>query len=156
MAAIGQKTVQIHRATSADLQVLLELVSEYWAFEGIGGYDASRVEPPLRRLLGDARLGAAWLSGSDGSPTGYLLAVYVFSLEHSGLTAEIDEFFVRPGCRGSGTGATLLEAAETEFKRVGCTNVSLQVGRGNEGARRFYVRRGYAPRSGFELLEKPL
>jgi GNAT superfamily N-acetyltransferase len=156
MAAMGQNPVHIRRATSADLPVLLALVQAYWAFEGLDGYDAARVEAPLGCLLDDARLGAAWLAGSEGSPTGYLLAVYVFSLEHGGLTAEIDEFFVQPGSRGSGTGAALLEAAEAECKAAGCRNVSLQVGRGNEAARRFYLRRGYAPRSGFELLDKPL
>lgn len=52
--------------------------------------------------------------------------------------------------------AQLLAAAEAEFGRVGCTNVSLQLGRGNDGARRFYRQRGHEERSGFELLEKTI
>jgi GNAT superfamily N-acetyltransferase len=45
--------------------------------------------------------------------------VYVFSLEHLGLMAEIDEFFVLSSQRGRGIGAELLKAAESE-----CTVVS--------------------------------
>ena len=102
------------------------------------------------------RLGAGWIAEVNGKPAGYLLAVYVFSLEHRGLTAEIDEFFVLPGHRGSGLGARMLATAEKTFTEAGCTNVALQLGRGNDAARAFYRERGYAERSGYELLEKML
>lgn len=46
----------------------------------------------------------------------------------TGLTAEIDEFFVLPSCRG----------------------------RGNDAAREFYRRHGYSDRAGFALLDKML
>ena len=72
------------------------------------------------------------------------------------LTAEIDELFVRPSHRGGGIGAKLLHVAESEFRRVGCSNVSMQLSRGNEAGRGFYRRHGYAERSGFELLDKML
>ena len=40
--------------------------------------------------------GRAWIARVYGEPAAYLLAVYVFSLEYQGLTAEIDEFYVVP------------------------------------------------------------
>ena len=39
---------------------------------------------------------------------GYLLAVYVFSLKHLGLTAEVGELFVSPSRRGQNIGTQLL------------------------------------------------
>lgn len=87
---------------------------------------------------------------------GYPLLVYVFSLEHFGLTAEIDEFFVLPGHRGRGLGNGLLAAAESEAHRAGCSNISLQLSRDNCDVREFYHRQGYCERSSFELLEKSL
>jgi ribosomal protein S18 acetylase RimI-like enzyme len=89
-------------------------------------------------------------------PVGYLLGVYVFSLEHLGLTAEIDEFFVMPQQRGHGIGLQLLKIAEAVFVQAGCTNVSLQLSRRNDSARAFYRRQGYTERSGYELLDKML
>ena len=40
--------------------------------------------------------------------------------------------------------------------RRGCTNVALQLGKGNDGARVFYRAHGYNERAGFELLDKML
>lgn len=146
----------IRQAEPNDVPYVLPLVAGYWTEEGIPNFDQQRVEAQLRRVLADPRLGSGWVAIAENEVVGYLLAVYVFSLEHFGLTAEIDEFFVEAKKRGAGIGAELLMAAESEFERVGCTNVSFQLSRGNEEARRFYRRHGYTERSGYELLEKDL
>lgn len=149
-------TFTVRPAVVGDIPVLLTLIEQYWAFEDIAGFDPARLGTELKRLFADPRLGAAWLAQVNGKPAGYLLAVHVFSLEHLGLTAEIDEFFVLPSCRGQGAGSQLLQAAEAEFTRMKCTNVSLQLGRSNDAARAFYREHGYTKRSGYELLDKVL
>jgi GNAT superfamily N-acetyltransferase len=145
---------RIRRATAGDVPALLPLVADYWSFEAIPGFEPQRVAAQLERLLSEPGLGAGWIAVVGGVAVGYLLAVYVFSLEHLGLTAEIDEFFVLSSQRGHGVGAELLQAAEAEFARAGCTNVSLQLSRGNGAARAFYHRHGYTERSAYELLDK--
>ncbi len=149
-------TIDIHPIESRDIPSLLRLVEEYWRFEDISDFDPARVTVELKRLLADPSLGSGWMASSGRDAAGYLLAVYVFSLEHLGLTAEIDEFFVLPSYRGREIGSRLLKMAEEEFVRRRCTNVSLQLGRGNEKARIFYRQHGYDERSGFELLDKML
>jgi GNAT superfamily N-acetyltransferase len=148
--------LQIRQATIDDVPILLPLVEGYWAFEGISGFDSPRVSEQLSRLFSEPPLGCGWIAFVDGQPVGYLLAVYVFSLEHLGLTAEIDEFMVLEQQRGSGVGFALLRIAESAFTQAGCTNVSLQLSRGNDSARAFYHRYGYSERSGYELLDKSL
>jgi GNAT superfamily N-acetyltransferase len=147
---------RIQRATASDVPALLPLVAEYWRFEAIDGFEPQRVAAQLGRLLSEPGLGAGWIAVVEGVAVGYLLAVYVFSLEHLGITAEIDEFFLLPSQRGHGVGAKLLKTAELEFVRAGCTNVSLQLARGNDSARAFYHRHGYTERSAYELLDKML
>jgi hypothetical protein len=49
----------------------------------------------------------AQLAFADGVAAGYLLAVPVFSLEHQGLTAEINELFVRAQHRAAALGRGL-------------------------------------------------
>lgn len=149
-------TVDVRPATRADVPALLALVEQYWRFEQIDAFDARRIAPLLERVLGNDALGRAWLARVDGAPAGYLLVVFVFSLEHQGLTAEIDEFFVRPAHRGQELGTRLLDAAETACRAAGCTNIALQLGRANEAARGFYRRKGYSERDGYELLDKDL
>jgi GNAT superfamily N-acetyltransferase len=148
--------VQIQPATADDLDVLLPMIEQYWRFEAIEGFDAARVRTLLTRVFEDGSLGRVWLARVYNEPAGYLLAVYVFSLEHQGLTAEIDEFFVLPQHRGLGLGGSMLATAEMQFRAEGCTNVSLQLGRGNEAARRFYRQHGFDDRAGFDLVSKNL
>jgi ribosomal protein S18 acetylase RimI-like enzyme len=147
---------QLRQATTNDIPQLLQLVADYWAFEGIAGFDPSPVSTQLTRLFSSPQLGCGWIAWSDNMMAGYLLAVYVFSLEHLGLTAEIDELFVLPEHRSSGIGEELLNTAESGFILAGCTNVSLQLSRDNNRARGFYRRHGYTERSAFELLDKSL
>jgi GNAT superfamily N-acetyltransferase len=139
-----------------DIPALSRLVERYWRFEELTGFDAGAITKQLERLVGDVSLGSAWIAREGAEPAAYLLAVYVFSLEHRGLTAEIDEFFVDPSYRGRGIGSALLAAAEDEFERRGCTNVALQLGRDNHAGRTFYLSHGYAERSAFELMDKSL
>ncbi len=149
-------SAEIRPVTTHDIPALLPLVEQYWLFEDIEGFDAARVGRELARAAANVDLASAWIAIAKGQPAGYLLAVYVFSLEHLGLTAEIDEFFVLPSARGQGIGEELLRLAEAEFVRRGCTNVSLQLGRGNDRARAFYRTHGYNERAGYELLDKML
>lgn len=144
---------QVQRATVHDVDALLPLIWGYWNFEGIVGCEQSRIAGQLQAVLSHPNLGAAWLAIVADAPVGYLLAVYVFSLEHRGITAKVDERFVMPS---QGVGTALLASAEAEFLREGCTNVSLQLSRDNDSARAFYYRHGYVRRSAYELLEQPL
>ena len=88
--------MNIRPAASSDIPALLALVRRYWHFEGIEGFTAPRMELVLQRLLGDPRLGLIWVAESEGQLQGYLIAVLVLSVEHQGVMAEIDEFFVMP------------------------------------------------------------
>lgn len=148
--------MNIAKADREELQSLLGLIEAYWRFEGIEGFDAARIRPVLERLLDEPRLGAIWIARLEGRAVGYLVATYSLSLEFMGLVAEVDEFFVAAEARQHGLGQALFQAAEQELRRVGCASVSLQLSRQNETARRFYSRLGFGPRSGYELLDKPL
>jgi hypothetical protein len=134
-------SAEIRPATVADVPALVPLVEQYWLFEDIAHFDAARVGLELSRALADPSLMSGWIARVKGEAVGYLLAVYVFSLEHLGLTAEIDE---------------LLRLAEAEFRRRRCTNVFLQIGKGNDRARVFYRAHGFEGRDGFDLLDKML
>ena len=149
--------MEIRRAAPADIPRLLALVRRYWDFEGIRGFAALRVELVLQQLLEErSARGAAWVADSAGTLLGYLIVVLVMSVEHQGLTGEVDEFFVLPEARSRGVGAQLLTAAEAALAERGCTRLQLQLGTGNTRARAFYERRGYSARAGYELWDKPL
>src|SRR5215470_15683272 len=129
---------QIRAGVPADVPQLLELVGHYWHFQRIPGFDRAVVAPLLQRIASQPELGAIWVADADGELVGYLIAVYIFSLEHRGMIAEIDEFFVAPAARTYGVGAALLDVAESDLARAGCVRLQLELGRDNLRARAFY------------------
>ena len=122
-------------AKGSDVPQLLALVRRYWQFEGLGTFDALRLEVLLQELIGSRARGQIWVAERAGTLCGYLVLVYVLSLEHQGLMAEIDEFFVLPEARGAGLGSALLAAAEGALKHAGCVRLQLQLAVDNEAAR---------------------
>jgi len=146
----------IRRAAPPDVPQLLTLVRRYWEFEGLRDFDALRTEVVLEGLVNEESRGAIWVADEDGRLAGYLILVFVVSVEHGGLMAEIDELYVCEADRARGTGGRLLAACEEELRRRHCVRLQLQIGLDNEAARAFYGRRGFAARAGYTLLDKPL
>jgi GNAT superfamily N-acetyltransferase len=146
----------VRRAVAADVAEIAILVERYWAHEGIEGFDSVRVKRLLRRLLKRPALGGCWILAGRAGLQGYLVVTSVYSLEHGGLMAEVDELFVRPQSRSRGGGAALVKAAERALAAEGCVRVQLQLGVRNRRARTFYRRHGYRRRAGYELWDKPL
>jgi GNAT superfamily N-acetyltransferase len=148
--------MEIRLAAVGDAAAIAALVERYWVFESIGGFDRQRIEALLRGLLSAPERGACWVAEAEGGVCGYLLAVFMFSLEHGGLMAEIDELFVSPEMRSAGVGTLLVAAAERDLAGRGLVRLQLQLGVDNHDARRFYERLGLSRRAGYELLDKPL
>ena len=146
----------IRAASPSDVPALVHLVEQYWSFEEIPGFDARGIESLLRAALFVDGRARCWLAEQAGEVGGYLLAVLVFSLEHGGMMAEIDEFFVTPAFRRRGFGAALLLKAENVLRESGVRRLQLQLGSENGRARDFYAARGYGRRSGFDLWDKAL
>src|ERR1700676_2961199 len=139
----------IRPATMEDIAGIAPLVERYWEFESVGGFDRTRIETLLRALLAEPQRGACWVAESDGRLCGYLLAVFMFSLEHGGLMAEIDAVLVSRGVRAQGVGALLVARAECELAQRCLVRLQLQLGIGNDRARIFYERQGFRRRAGF-------
>jgi GNAT superfamily N-acetyltransferase len=148
--------MEIRPAALADVGAVASLVARYWEFESIAGFDRPQVEAFLTRLLLAPERGACWVAATEGGLCAYLIAVYMLSLEHGGLMAEIDEIFVSPEMRSLGMGTRLLQHAERDLAQRGLVRLQLQLGVGNHRGRMFYERHGFHGRAGYELLDKPL
>lgn len=84
----------VREAALNDVPELSALVEQYWKFESILGYDYVQIVALLERLIRTPSLGTIWVAQCGSKLVGYLIAVFIMSVEHRGLMAEIDEFFV--------------------------------------------------------------
>jgi GNAT superfamily N-acetyltransferase len=146
----------IRLARNSDIDGITSLVARYWDFESIPGFERSRTVTLLAEFLAQSQRGHCWVAEIDGDLVGYLLVVFVFSLEHGGLMVEIDEFFVVPEKRSLKVGAALLSEASHVMTRDGIAQLQLQLALSNIRGKLFYEAHGFRPLSGYRLWQKSL
>jgi GNAT superfamily N-acetyltransferase len=146
----------IRLARDSDIENIASLVALYWGFENIAGFDRTRITTLLADFLTRSQLGHCWVAEEGDELIGYLLAVYLFSLEHGGMMAEIDEFFVLSERRSLNTGAALLDTASRTMRQEGIRHLQLQLGTQNLSGKRFYEKHGFRSDSGRDALSKSL
>jgi GNAT superfamily N-acetyltransferase len=148
-------TVEIRRLREADVRPLVE---ELWLpfareMEPVAERNrladdldlvAAGVEHRADRLDDDEA--ATWVALDGGDLVGYAAA----SVESSapvfaaGDRLHVGELYVREPYRGEGVAGNLLDRVEETAAARGCERVTLDVDVGNERARAFYEKRGFA------------
>ena len=136
-------------ARRTDIDTLLDLMAEYYAFDHIP-YDRREARAALEGLLNDRTLGGVWLIRAGGEIAGYCVLTLWYSLEFRGRTAFVDELFVREGFRAKGIGTQALAFLADTAWQLGAKALRLEVERKNVAAKRLYGA------SGFETEERDL
>jgi GNAT superfamily N-acetyltransferase len=147
---------EVRLAISADTLQIARLVEHYWRFEQIEGFDTHEIQTLLNTLVSQPQLGTVWLATIGREAAGYAIVTFIFSVEHRGMMAEIDEFFVLPEARSHGVGASLMAACEKYLRARDFVRLQLQIDRDNRSARTFYQRHGFKDRAAYQLLDKSL
>jgi ribosomal protein S18 acetylase RimI-like enzyme len=150
------KGIAIREASTSDTEQILPLIEAYWRHDGIAGYDGARLHRQLEEFLATLAYGRGWLATHIDVPVGYLLCTFVYSFEHGGLMAEVDEFFVSARYRRQGIGQVLLARARSSLAALGCLCLQMQVADANALARRFYTQLGFEEKAGYRLWLAPL
>jgi GNAT superfamily N-acetyltransferase len=129
-------------AQRADIETLLELMREYYAFDHLP-FDEQVARAALAKFVDDESLGRVWLISDEGSPVGYLVLTLGYSLEYGGRDAFIDEVYVCSSHRGRGIGQRALTFAEDVCRSLGVRALHLEVERANTGAHGLYRKAGF-------------
>jgi GNAT superfamily N-acetyltransferase len=138
--------VTIRKATSRDRKVLRELRDEF---------QQELAKPPFLHEPWEAisedvddtiREGVALLAEEDGRPIGYALASVI---PETPIRGHVYDLFVREGARNRGIGKMLVGEVAARMRERGVSHLSLDVGVGNDGARRLYDKLGFFP---YEVL----
>lgn len=137
-----------------DLPDLVKLARAYWSFEKITGFRPNRYQRIATRILKNASLGRIWIALEGDRLIGYLIVVFLMSLEYGGMAAEIDELYVDGSERGGGVGKALLRAAGRELLQKGVVQVSLRVGKSNSKGIRFYKNLGFRQRNKCLVMDR--
>lgn len=143
-------------ATRSDVPALIELMREFYA-EASFPLDAEWAAHAFESVIDEPAFGAVWILESGGATAGHVVLSVRFAMEFGGLTAYIDDLFVRPAHRRKGVARAGLEALFAECQRRGCRAVHVEVGSDNHAAIALYRGYGLEPAGdGRQLLRLAL
>jgi GNAT superfamily N-acetyltransferase len=131
-------------ATFADTDTLVDLMDEFYAEAGFK-LDRTHALEAFAALLVDPRLGRIWLIQAGSIDVGYVALAFVYSLEHGGPAALLDDFFVRAPFRNTGLGTAALAAVRAFCVEAQIRAVSVEVGKDNAVAQAVYRSAGFVP-----------
>jgi len=106
-------------------------------------------------LIDRTDLGEIWLVEEGGTPAGYLVLTFTYSMEFGGTRAFVDDFFVTPSSRGRGLGGKLLDAVRLACSERDVRALVVETGPADHPARSLYARAGFVDH-GRVLLAQPL
>lgn len=145
---------RIRKIRNSDVPELVRLARAYWSFEKIPGFSPKRYQHLIWKILKNPSLGRIWVATQENRVIGYLVVVFLMSLEYGGLSSEIDELYVDRLARGRAAGKSLLKAAGKSLSKMGVAQVSLRVGKANRRAIRFYKNQGFRSLNGFFVMDR--
>jgi ribosomal protein S18 acetylase RimI-like enzyme len=162
----------MREAGQADVPELAGLMRGFYAESGFV-LDEERAAAGFRVLLADARLGRVWLiergrAGAEGTAAspdgpapvrpadGYIVVTFVFAMEHGGMAAVVDDFYVRPDARGEGLGKAALAEVRQVCEELGMRALRVEVGVDNLVAQAVYRSAGFESLPGHEVMAAPL
>jgi ribosomal protein S18 acetylase RimI-like enzyme len=133
----------VRLATHADVPELVELMREFYA-ESSYPLDQAWAAQAFASLISEPSRGAVWLMEQDGVIAGHVVLSVRHAMEFGGLSAYIDDLFVRPAYRRQGAGRAGLDALFAECRRRDCRSIEVEVGPDNRAANALYRRYGLA------------
>ena len=133
---------QFRLAVESEVDVLLDFMREYYAYDG-HGYDREKARDALTALLRDRNLGRVWLVLDGDVAVGYVVLCFGYSLEWLGQDAFVDEFYLREQYRGRGWGRRTMEFVEEAAREAGIRTLHLEVVQQNTGAFELYKKIGF-------------
>src|SRR5688572_3675714 len=133
--------LSVSRATPPDLPALLPLFAGYRAFYGHAA-EPARAEAFLldRMERGES---VVLLARRDGRAVGFVQLYPIFSSTRMARAWLLNDLFVAPADRGTGTASALLEAARAFGRETGAVELMLQTARDNAAARALYEKHGW-------------
>jgi len=136
--------IEVRPARLHDRGELLVLFRAQYDEHAIVISDA-RIALGVDGVLSDARRGIIFVARDGELLIGFAGMTFLWSFEHGGKAAWLEELFVVPERRAHGIGGALIEAAIDKARSRGCLAVDLEVEASHARAANLYLRHDFVP-----------
>src|ERR1017187_3523480 len=123
-------SIAMKRASPSDVPQLVTMMDEFHAEFGYP-LNHQHATEAFATLLADDRLGCVWFIQADGQDVGYLVLTLCHSMEYGGLTAFVDDLFVRLPFRRLGLATAALTEVRAFCVQRGVRAIHVETGRDN-------------------------
>jgi ribosomal protein S18 acetylase RimI-like enzyme len=134
--------MRIRAARTTDASRLIRLLSIQLREHGIT-LDARLLARGVRGLLRRPELGRFLVAGDGSDVVGFAALSFLWTLEHGGRAAWLDELYVVPEHRGRGIGRALLLASYRIAREAGAMALDLEIEKRHARAANLYRREGF-------------
>ena len=132
----------IRRGDSADVGVLVELISQLFSLEPDFPVDGEKQARGLNLLLADPDRALVLVAEVQGRVVGMVTVQLVVSTAQGGLSGWLEDLVVHGDYQSQGWGSALLSSALAWAKNRGADRVQLLADRNNARGLEFYSRKG--------------
>lgn len=136
--------LQLELAGPADQDAVFELLLQQYADHSIR-VSRDLLVRAVAAVLADQNLGFIVVARDGPRVVGMAYVAFIWSLEHCGRSAWLEELFVIPEQRGRGIGEALVRAVVDRVTQSGCPAIDLEVDYGHSRAEHLYRREGFTP-----------
>jgi GNAT superfamily N-acetyltransferase len=120
----------MRKATLADVPLLVTMMAEFYS-DSPYTLNPRRAKEAFTSLLSDERLGHVWVIEADSKDVGYIVVTLCHSMTYGGLSAVVDDFFVKPVFRGVGLGKAALTHVRSFCASHGIRAMQVETGHDN-------------------------
>jgi GNAT superfamily N-acetyltransferase len=127
-------------------------------FYAEAGYplDLERASRAFADVIGDEKLGYAWIIEADGQDVGHIVLTVRYAMEYCGLIACVDDLFVTPPWRNRGLSSAALSQVREYCHTAGLHAMTVETGHDNAPAQKVYRRAEFEEARDRALLTLPL
>src|SRR6266702_2124968 len=132
----------MRKASLLDLEQLVTMMAEFYS-ESPYTLNLRRATEAFTTLLADERLGRVWFIQVNSKEVGNVVLTLCHSMTYGGLSAIVDDFFIRREFRGTGLGKAAMAEVRSFCASRGVRAIHVETGRDNAPALAVYRRAGF-------------
>lgn len=139
---VADVTLQVSRVSEPDLAALLPLVRAYCDFYNVSPSDDDLLALSRALIADPDREGVQLIARDHGRPIGFATVYWSWATTSAERIGVMNDLYVAPEARGSGTAEALIEACRAECRARGAGKLTWQTALDNERAQKVYDRLG--------------
>jgi ribosomal protein S18 acetylase RimI-like enzyme len=141
-------SVSFERAETSDLPTLMRFMQDFHEFDHTTPFDNAPARIAMETVVANESVGRVWLIRYQGENIGYIVLTLHYRLESRGISASMDELFIREENRGMGIGRQAMNFLKNTCRELGVATIQLEVKSDNPEAAALYEK------AGFEKLDR--